>query len=152
MRVALLSQQKYSALLNNFCQTQDVIVDLITNGADDITKNAREKELPEGALEKKEVDTEPTLRATQQAIDEMKADMRAGEPTDLGLEPRSTLPGNVVGATGLYDFMPTKRVISEKEELIHQVNWTQCVQKRFSSHRLDFHTDSCFFFVFFFQK
>ena len=45
IRLALLSQQKHCALVNNFSDSEQTVVNLITKGADDIIKIAADKKI-----------------------------------------------------------------------------------------------------------
>ncbi len=128
IRVALLSQQKYCALLNNFSEdAQDIAIDLLTEGADDFIKLASDVQVITQAGQ--------SPPRSEQGLSEKNVSHLLGEvakgkewsPSDYSAqdEARSKMLGElatpggqlVKGSPSMTDFMPVKRVISEKEEL-----------------------------------
>ena len=103
MRIALLSQQKYCALINNFADSDSALISLIESGADDFVHNVVTSDT--NAAE----NTEQTSSLSSNDA----SDDSALEDRD-GTEPHKEI-SNL--QNDLYEFMPVKRVMSEKEEL-----------------------------------
>ena len=105
MRIALLSQQKYCALINNFADSDSALISLIESGADDFVHNV--------------VTRDTNVAENSETIEHMSSN-EAGHDSALedrdGTEPHEET-ANLQIQNDLYEFMPVKRVMSEKEEL-----------------------------------
>ena len=101
VRLALLSQQKYCALVNNFADSSETVANLVSNGADNIMKIAEQ--------------TEPTPSPKRLQKQKSQVTEQASPPSrqaDVNDE-RGEAGTNV----DLYTFMPTKRMGSEIEQM-----------------------------------
>lgn len=114
MRLALLSQSKYCALLNNFSQIDDVISHFDAGVLSDIITDAR--------------NTPASVNVNRNLSDlSSNAQIKQDVHEDGGEEKQSKSQFYVAGQTeevmdfdptDIYQYMPVKRVISEEERLL----------------------------------
>ena len=105
MRIALLSQQKYCALINNFADSDSALISLIESGADDFVYNVAKRNT--------------NASENTERIDPIASSPSSNETShDSGLEDQNEPHEETANLQNdLYEFMPVKRVRSVKEEL-----------------------------------
>lgn len=112
MRIAMLSQQKYCALINNFADSESALISLIESGADDFVHNVTKRDPSEAEEHDRNtghVDITNVASASLSS-DTLNETSPESVKDDVFLE-ETTLKND------LYEFMPVKRIRSEKEEL-----------------------------------
>ena len=112
MRIALLSQQKYCALVNNFANSDSALISLIESGADDFVHNIVKGETSE--TEKIGSKTGHVYH-TKDASTSSSTVYETSHMLDDQMENEFLEETKV--ENDLYEFMPVKRIMSEKEEL-----------------------------------
>lgn len=116
IRVSLLSRQKYGALLNSFVPTGATVEDLASDGAADIVERARSTEFSYAYYSK------------QKKIEEKLQNASSSE------ERVEQEPVREVDRTDLSYFMPTTKIISEREDLMNQELQQAFIESRPSLH------------------
>ena len=122
LRVALLSQNKYGALLNSFStRKEELEEELLDAGAQDIVKLARDTQHSDKYVHK-------PVKNINEAIDQPEVDMWASRLDQSQLKLGSEGPGTqgfderqvASGTPSLHDFIPASRVLSEREDLVRE--------------------------------
>lgn len=112
MRIAMLSQQKYCALVNNFANSESALLSLIESGADDFIHNVAKKGISEA---------EKFGRITGNVYHTNDASTLSNSLNETSHMLDDQVEGELLEETklenDLYEFMPVKRIMSEKEEL-----------------------------------
>lgn len=101
IRLALLSQRKYCALVNNFADSSETVGNLVSDGADNILKMAECAELSPSPnrLNQQKIEMNDQVTYSSHLADVNNATSEEGADVDL------------------YTFMPTKRMGSDIERM-----------------------------------
>jgi len=117
IRAALLSLPKYCALVNNYgMNCQDTHLELMSLGANNLLELASRTELRSSILHRR-LEWRKSINQNVQNKPNIDLDELEGDENSASQQQRlPPLPANV----GLQDFMPVKRVPTEREEMLDE--------------------------------